>query len=295
MWILSMTMNSQKDGLGEWSAITGQFSSTSRLAARAASRWRVAWVHLLSGVVIVAITAIALFGCSSSVDEDTARAANRSVARLSPEQCAAGAQIAMAGDTAGPDGSYLIQPGDQLSLEFYLSPEFNDEVTVRPDGRVTLRVVGDIKAWGLTPAQLAQELNKAYMAELRSPDAVVHVKNMPSRQVYVQGQVNKPGSFALDSGMTAVQAVSAAGGLTDQASDNAILIRRDYCGEPSGVRIDLARAMSHPERSEDAVLMPRDVIVVPRSTIANVDLFVKQYIQGLLPVPPYMSFPGPAL
>ena len=53
--------------------------------------------------------------------------------------------------------------------------------------------------------------------------------------------------------------------------------------------------MERPEGNQDAALMPRDVAVVPRSTIANVDLFVKQYIQGLLPIPPYMSFPGPAL
>ncbi len=160
---------------------------------------------------------------------------------------------------------------------------------------ITLRVVGDIKAWGLTPAQLSQRLDQAYQSELRSPDAVVHVKNMPSRQVYVQGQVNKPGAFPLETGMTAVQAVSEAGGLTDQAGDDAVLIRRDLCGEPTGIRIKLAKALEHPEANQDAALMPRDVIVVPRSGIANVDLFVKQYIQGILPIPPYMSFPGPAL
>jgi len=196
---------------------------------------------------------------------------------------------------SAPDGSYLIQPGDQLSVEFYLNPEFNDEVTVRPDGNLTLRIIGDVKAWGLTPTQLADVLDKAYLSELRSPDAVVHVKNMPSRQVYVQGQVSKPGAFALEPGMTAVQAISEAGGLTDEAGSDAVLIRRDLCGQPSGIRVRLAKAMASPERNEDVGLMPRDVIVVPRSTIANIDLFVKQYIQGLLPIPPYMAFPGPAI
>lgn len=207
----------------------------------------------------------------------------------------AGAEIDETAAMNDPNGSYLIQPGDQLTLEFYLNPEFNDETIVRPDGMITLRVVGDIKAWGLTPAQLSQRLDQAYQSELRSPDAVVHVKNMPSRQVYVQGQVNKPGAFPLETGMTAVQAVSEAGGLTDQAGDDAVLIRRDLCGEPTGIRIKLAKALEHPEANQDAALMPRDVIVVPRSGIANVDLFVKQYIQGILPIPPYMSFPGPAL
>jgi polysaccharide biosynthesis/export protein len=251
--------------------------------------------QMISRTLIAAIVTIALFGCADGVEQSDVRATNGMTSRLSPQSCAVGAQIDEAAAMSAPDGSYLIQPGDQLSLEFYLNPEFNDEVTVRPDGNLTLRIIGDIKAWGLTPAQLAQALDKAYMSELRSPDAVVHVKNMPSRQVYVQGQVSKPGSFPLEAGMTAVQAVSEAGGLTDQAGDDAILIRRDLCGQPSGIRVKLAKAMDHPEKGEDVALMPRDVIVVPRSTIANVDLFVKQYVQGLLPIPPYMSFPGPAI
>jgi polysaccharide export outer membrane protein len=250
---------------------------------------------MISRTLIAAIVTITLFGCGDRIERDDVRAANSMSSRLSPQRCAAGAQIDEAAAMSGPDGSYLIQPGDQLSIEFYLNPEFNDELTVRPDGNLTMRIIGDVKAWGLTPTQLADVLDKAYLSELRSPDAVVHVKNMPSRQVYVQGQVSKPGSFPLEQGMTAVQAVSEAGGLTDEAGDDAVLIRRDLCGQPSGIRLHLAKAMASPEKNEDVGLMPRDVIVVPRSTIANMDLFVKQYIQGLLPIPPYMAFPGPAL
>jgi protein involved in polysaccharide export with SLBB domain len=249
----------------------------------------------LSWALIVAIVTIVLVGCSQDAEQSDRHEVNQAGVRLSPEQCAAGAQIAETAAMSGPDGSYLIEPGDQLSIEFYLNPEFNDEVVVRPDGMVTLRVIGDIKAWGLSPAQLGEQLDHAYLSELRSPDAVVHVKDMPSRQVYVQGQVNKPGAFPLESGMTAVQALSDAGGLTDEAGDNAILIRADMCGQPSGIPLKLADAMAHPDGNHDLALMPRDVIVVPRSKIANVDLFVKQYIQGLLPIPPYFSFPGPAL
>jgi protein involved in polysaccharide export with SLBB domain len=242
------------------------------------------------------IMTILLVGCSGQAnrsDEEVAKSAKTT--HLSPEQCNTGAQIDQAAAMVGPDGSYLIQAGDELSVEFYLSPEFNDQVTVRPDGEITLRVVGDVKAAGLTPAQLATYLDHAYLSELRSPDAVVHVKSMPSRLVYVEGQVNKPGSFPLDNGMTVVQAVSDAGGLTDQAGKNAVLIRRDMCGQPAGMKVNLATAMQHPERGEDVALMSRDVIVVPRSGIANLDLVVQQYIRGLLPIEPYLSFPGPAL
>jgi protein involved in polysaccharide export with SLBB domain len=192
---------------------------------------------------------------------------------------------------ASADDSYVIQSGDQLAIDFYLSPEFNDQVGVRPDGLITLRMIGDLKAAGLTPTALGNEIDHGYLKELKSPDAVVHVKNTPSRQVYVQGQVTKPGAFPLDPGMTTLQAISQAGGLTKEANDMAILIRRDACGTPHGIKVNLAVATEHPEGNDDAALMPHDILVVPRSTIANMDMFVEQYIRNLLPVQPYIGLP----
>ncbi len=207
---------------------------------------------------------------------------------LSPEQCVANAEVERA---ASADDSYVIQPGDQLAIDFYLNPEFNDQVAVRPDGQITLRMAGDLRAAGLTPAALGSEIDQGYLRELKSPDAVVHVKNMPNRQIYVQGQVTKPGAFPLDPGMTTLQAISQAGGVTKEANDMALLIRRDACGIPHGIKVDLAAATEHPEGNEDAALMPHDILVVPRSTIANMDMFVEQFIKGLLPVQPYIGLP----
>jgi protein involved in polysaccharide export with SLBB domain len=86
--------------------------------------------------------------------------------------------------------------------------------------------------------------------------------------------------------------VSEAGGVTEQAGSTAVLIRRDACGQPRGIKVNLSKAS---DAGEDVALMSRDIIVVPRSGIANADLFVKQYIQGLLPIPPYFAFAGPAM
>jgi polysaccharide export outer membrane protein len=264
------------------------------LASRRALNKRRSFAKPRALVWVFFLTAL-FWGCSTSSPEQSDRPTAHSTARLSPEQCAAGGQIDEAAAMTAPDGSYLIQPGDVLSVEFYLNPEFNDEVTVRPDGKITLRLIGDLKAWGLTPAQLAQDLDHAYSSELRSPDAAVHVKNMPNREVYVEGQVAKPGAFPLEGGMTAVQAISEAGGLTEEAAKDGVLIRRDACGQPAGIPLKLASALKDPASGNDPALMPRDVIIVPRSKIANMDLFVKQYIQGLLPIPPYLTFPGPAI
>jgi protein involved in polysaccharide export with SLBB domain len=253
---------------------------------------------VMLGVALVAlagIVMIAALGCSDGAAESDTKSAQATAGHLSAEQCEAGAEIHEAATKSDAEGNYVIQPGDQVALDFYLNPEFNDDVTVRPDGKVTLRLIGDVQAAGLTPEQFAQTLDKDYMSELRNPDAAVHVKSMPSRQVYVQGQVGKPGAFPLEPGMTALQAISAAGGLTDEASSDAVLIRRDACGRPYGVKVDLAGAKGGTGSKQDVALAPRDIVVVPRSGIASVDLFVKQYIQGLLPFPPYVSFAGPAM
>lgn len=197
--------------------------------------------------------------------------------------------------STGPDSSgYRIQAGDQLAIDFYLNSEFNDNVSVQPDGRIVMRMVGPMQAAGMTPGQLANQINEAYSKELKNPGATVHVQNMPSRQVYVEGQVSHPGSFVLQPGMTALQAVADAGGLTDQAKpSDVVLIRRDACGRAEGSRIDLASASDDPTNNEDVLLMPHDTLIVPRSRIANMDLFVQQYIRGLLPVQPYLTPPMP--
>ena len=240
-------------------------------------------------LVCAVLFALMLSGCSSGAPARGDVATGRP-ASVGTEPCL---PVAYAAPSTNPN-EYRIQPGDQLGISFYLSPEFDDQVSVGPDGMITLKLVGQLKAAGLTPPELSQEIDKAYSTELRAPDVVVDVKNMPARQVYVEGQVNHPGAFPLLGGMTALQAIAEAGGFTDTATDSSIvLIRRDACGNVQGERLDLASAVDHPGQGEDAMLVPYDVLVVPRSRIANVDLFVKQYIQGLLPIPPYLAVPIP--
>ncbi|MGH7934194.1 MAG: polysaccharide biosynthesis/export family protein [Candidatus Binataceae bacterium] len=235
--------------------------------------------------------AVLICGCAANNAEqsDSPAAVGQANTGMSAEQCLANGAIQRAATT--DQQGYVLQPGDTLDISFYLNSEFNDEVTIRPDGKVTLRLVGDIRAAGLTPEQLAANLNKDYLSELRDPGAVVHVKNMPSRAVFVQGQVSKPGSFQLDPGMTALQAIADAGGLTEDANSSAVLIRRDACGIPHGIKFDLSSALKDPGKGEDVALMPRDILVVPRSGIANVNLFVKQYIRNVLPIQPYIGLP----
>lgn len=229
-----------------------------------------------------------LAGCAANGSRGDVKDTAAAPIGLSPEQCAARAQIYQA---ASADHGYIIQPGDQLEIDFYLNGEFNDSAMVRPDGKITLRLVGDVQASGLTPSQLAENLDKYYSSELRSPGAAVHVKNMPSQVVYVDGQVSKPGGIPLEAGMTALQAIANAGGLTPDAGSHAVLIRRDACGSPAGSKLNLDVAAKDPSKGEDVALMPRDILLVPRSGIANLDLWMKQHVRDLLPVATYAPLP----
>jgi polysaccharide export outer membrane protein len=247
------------------------------------------WTRASAFSLTVCLLALSVGGCASNAS--TRDAAGPSSTRMSPAQCRAGAMIHAA---MADDNHYLIRRGDELALDFYMSPEFNDDVVVRPDGKVSLRLVGDLQAADLTPPQLADELDQAYSTELRSPNISVHVKNSPGRRVYVEGEVTKPGAIMLQPGMTTVQAIAEAGGLTDSAgASQAVLIRRDACGSPQGASIDLDQAVNKPDHGDDMALLPSDILVVPRSKIANVGLFVKQYIRDLLPVQPYAGATAP--
>lgn len=230
-------------------------------------------------------------GCSSTSSKrhQAEREEFASTPILSPEQCEANGQIEQA---SAREVGYRIQAGDQLAISFYLNSEFNQDITVAPDGKAMMLMIGPVQAAGLTPDQMASNLNKAYQSELRNPGATVHVKNMPGRQIYVQGEVAKPGSFSLQPGMTALQAVADAGGFTpDSAPGSVVLIRRDACGQPQASKVNLQVAMKDPGAGDDPALMSHDVVVVPRSTIANIDLFVKQYVRDVLPVQPYVGIP----
>ncbi len=241
------------------------------------------WLQAAAAAAVLAATL--LTGCASSAsrgDEMAAKAATQK------NVCSPAAMMAA---QEAEKGGYVIRPGDELQLDFYLNPEFNRDVTVRPDGNVTLDLAGTVQAAGLTPEQFADKVNQAYLHELRNPGAVVHVKNSPTFRVYVQGQVTHAGAFPLQPGETALQAIAEAGGVNETAgADSAVLIRRDACGNPQGIKVDL-RAADSGKKVQDVALMPSDILVVPRSPIANVDLFVKQYITNLIPVPPYMPIP----
>ncbi len=196
---------------------------------------------------------------------------------------------------AGPAGTsgepYRLQVGDQLSIRFYNNPELDQDVVVRPDGMISVPFLDDVRAAGLTPAELDAELTRGYTGELATPNVTIIVTQFAGHRVYVGGEVANQGVVPISGGMTMFQAIQEAGGfLTTAHRKQVILIRKGPDGKPVGRSVDLKSVQTgrHPEN--DVLLQPYDIVFVPRSKVANVALFVQQYLRDALPVQPFLGF-----
>ena len=178
---------------------------------------------------------------------------------------------------------YFIQPGDQLQIKFFYNPELNEAVTVRPDGKISLQLIDEVQAAGLTPAQLDDFLTDRYSKELKKPAITVIVGSFTSQRVYVGGEVSRQGLVDLTGGMTALQAVLSAGGFKETADpEAAIIIRKGPDNQPVPVRVNLKSALSGEGSDALVQLRPYDVVYIPKTWIAEANKFVKQYVEDLL-------------
>ena len=191
--------------------------------------------------------------------------------------------------TASPSAApvpyvYRVAPGDELSFRFFYAPTLNTLVTVRSDGRVALPLAGELVASGLTLAELGARVELALAPSVRRPQVSINVQGTGSQRVFVGGEVGKPGVQALLGPLTLMQAVMVAEGLKDTAQPrNAIVIRRGPRGERVVLPVDLAAALSGADPAQDLALQPFDVVVVPRSGVSDLNLWVDQYIRRMLP------------
>jgi protein involved in polysaccharide export with SLBB domain len=180
---------------------------------------------------------------------------------------------------------YILQVGDELAIKFYTNPELNEDVKIRPDGKISLQLIDDVQAAGLSPTGLDAELTKRYTGELADPQISVIVREPGGHRMYVDGEVAKPGLVEVLGDMTLYQAIQSAGGLLKTAHrKQVILIRKGPDGKPIGRAIDVRPIQMGWDPSVDVPVRPLDIVFVPRSKIATVNLFVEQYIRDALPI-----------
>ncbi len=184
-----------------------------------------------------------------------------------------------------PAKEYKLRAGDQMDIKFFYNPELNEQVTVRPDGRISLQLAHEIMAAGLTPAELTDLLTRTYSSELDKPEITVIVRSFSGQMVYVDGEVNKPGMLNMIAPMTVLQSLAQAGGVKDTAKrDEIVIIRRGLDNKPVVLLMNMEKVIDGTEMSQDLTLMPFDIVYVPKSNIANVNIWVDQYIRKNIPM-----------
>ena len=158
---------------------------------------------------------------------------------------------------------YVIGPGDILAVNIWKEPELSKESAVRLDGKISLPLVNDVKAAGLTCAELRERLIGRYKNYVEIPEVSVTIVESRSKKVYVLGKINQPGEYTLQKDMTIVQALSLAGGLDEWANRSDIRLIREIDGTEKTFRVDYDAIVSGQDLSQNIQLRPDDTIFLP--------------------------------
>jgi protein involved in polysaccharide export with SLBB domain len=180
---------------------------------------------------------------------------------------------------------YYLGVGDKIALKFFYHDKLNQEQTIRPDGKLALPLVPELVAAGLTPSQLAAQVARSYgtaKQDLQPGEVTVIVKEFGSQQVFVGGEVARPGLVKLTGRMRTLEVLTVVGGPRDTAHlGNVILMRYAGTAKPQIYVLDLTRVLQGEQ--PDIILKAYDAVYVPKTRIANVNLFVEQYFHKLIP------------
>jgi polysaccharide export outer membrane protein len=166
---------------------------------------------------------------------------------------------------AGVDlpAGYVVGPEDVLTIVVWREKDLSGDVTVRPDGRITLPLINDIVAQGLTPDQLRDQLKAQFDKYVEDSSVSVVVKQINSRKVFVTGMVGKPGAYPLTSTMSVLQLISMAGGLHEFAKAKEIVVMRTENGAPKAIKFNYEEVRKGRKLQQNIELRPGDTVLVP--------------------------------
>jgi polysaccharide biosynthesis/export protein len=169
-----------------------------------------------------------------------------------------------------PPADYVVGTDDVLQVLFRREKDMSAEVIVRPDGKITLPILNDIQAAGLTPDQLRDRVTEAAKRVVEDPSVTVVVRQINSRKVFITGQVSKPGAYPIGTRLTVVQLIAMAGGLTEYAKQKNIVIIRDAPAgaaragaKPTTFRLNYEDVQKLKNLASNIDLKPGDTVIVP--------------------------------
>lgn len=185
-------------------------------------------------------------------------------AQTAPAPAPAPAEAPQLPTSVDVPAEYKFGPDDVLAVVFWREKDLSvDNVVVRPDGMITLPLINDVRAAGLTPDQLRERVIKAAARFVEDPNATVVVKQINSRKVFVTGEVNKPGIYPLTGQTTVLQIIATAGGLSPFADKSDIVVMRTEGGQTKSLKFNYKDVTKGKKLEQNVVLQPGDTIVVP--------------------------------
>ena len=179
---------------------------------------------------------------------------------------------------------YEMQPGDAFDLTFEYTPEFNQTVTVQPDGYVSMRNVGDLYVAGQTVPQVTVKVTDLYGKVLNKPAISILMKDYEKPYFIADGQVGHPGKYELRGDTTVVQAIAMAGGFTSSAKhSNVVLFRRISDQWVESKLLDVKKMQNSKNLSEDVHLRPGDMVFVPKNALSKIEPFLPTSSFNMIP------------
>ena len=178
--------------------------------------------------------------------------------------------------TPGAEERYVLHPGDVLDIQYRYTPEFNQTVTVQPDGFISLEIGGDVKVSGRNLEQVRNIILNKARTRLASPELIVVLKEFQKPYVVVAGEVAQPGKLEMREKLTALQAVLLAGGFKDSAKSSQILVFRKLNNDMAEVRsLNFKSLKRTSDLENDLTLQAGDMILVPRNRISKIERYVR--------------------
>ncbi len=237
-----------------------------------------------------AALALLVLPCSSAAfaqGEKTALSGDKETSRSGFTGAGAGGSSTTAANPGGADGLgnlslggerhplYRLRTSDVVEVSFTVAPEFDQTLTVQPDGYVTLKDAGMVEVEGLNLEQFSEAVQKAYQGYLHDPQVAVALKEFEKPYFIVGGEVGHPGKYELRSDTTVAEAVEIAGGLTSQAKHSQVVLFRRVNDDLVETRLlNLKKMLKERGLKEDAHVRPGDMIFVPQNAISKIARFL---------------------
>jgi polysaccharide export outer membrane protein len=180
------------------------------------------------------------------------------------------------------DQPYRLQLSDVLDLEYEYTPEYNQTVTVGPDGTVTLRLVGTVKVEGLSLDEATSAIKAKASVPLNHPELSLTLKEFVKPHFTIYGEVQKPGIYDMHGGVTVLQAIAMSGGQKETSKQTQVVLLRKVNGDMAEVKLINTKTMSTADGvREDFALKPDDMIIVPKNKLGKLEPYIRVTSMGL--------------